>query len=67
MFDYPEPIARMANAEDQFAERFWTGFCSCKTSISNIHAGQRRFKSQALLDEKALVACMAGLCRHKAS
>ena len=59
MWALNEPIARMANAEDQCTGRFWAGFCSCKTCISNIHVGQRRFKSQALLDEKALAACMA--------
>ncbi|MEX2490098.1 MAG: transposase [Pseudomonadales bacterium] len=38
-----EKIARMANAEDECTGRFWEG----------------RFKSQALLEEAAVISCMA--------
>lgn len=53
-----ESTTRTANHEDKCKGVFGTGFRSCKPCISYIHVGQSRFKSQALLDEKALIACM---------
>lgn len=34
-------------------------FASCKTSIHHIPVNKGRFKSQALLNEQALLACMS--------
>jgi len=55
-----EPVAREANHEDEATGRFWAAPahpCAHGTCAS-LHIGGR-FKSQALLDEKALAACMA--------
>ncbi len=55
-----EPIAREANHEDNVTGRFWAAPahpCAHGTCAS-LHIGSR-FKSQALLDEQALAACMA--------
>ena len=54
-----EPIAREANHEDEATGHFWAAPahpCAHGTCAS-LHIGGR-FKSQALLDEKALAACM---------
>jgi hypothetical protein len=48
-----EPIARMAYAEDQCTDRLWTGFLLLQNLLSNIYVGQRRLKSQVLLDKKS--------------
>ena len=53
------PVAREANHEDEATGRFWAAPahpCAHGTCAS-LHIGSR-FKSQALLDEKALAACM---------
>ena len=55
-----ETVAREANYEDNVTGRFWAAPahpCTHGTCVS-LHIGSR-YKSQALLDEKALAACMA--------
>jgi len=54
-----EYLARRANAEDQCTGRFWAGESSYNAGISYVHVGQKRFKSQALLDEAGLLTAMA--------
>ena len=64
-----EPIARQANQEDKATGRFYkclpwhlpygsASYLSCSKLLQAI-LWEGRFKSQALLDEKALAACMA--------
>ncbi len=55
-----EPIAREANHEDKATGRFWAAHAHpcARGTCASMHFGSR-FKSQALLDEKALAACMA--------
>ncbi len=55
-----EPVAREANHEDKATGRFWAAPAHpcAHGACASLHIGGR-FKSQALLDEKALAACMA--------
>lgn len=54
-----ESIARRANREDKCTGHFF-GNCSCVTlPPASMQSWESRFKSQALLDERALLACMA--------
>jgi hypothetical protein len=54
-----EPIARGANQEDDATGRFWAAPANpcAHGTCASLHIGSR-FKSQALLDEKALAVCM---------
>lgn len=55
-----EGIAREANQEDGCTGRFWSLQCiHAPATIMLPCISEGRFKSQALLDEKALATCMA--------
>ncbi|MFQ3245223.1 MAG: REP element-mobilizing transposase RayT [Arenicella sp.] len=54
-----EAIARKANAEDQCTGRFSTIAPCIVLPPASLQSWEGRFKSQALLDERALLACMA--------
>jgi hypothetical protein len=55
-----ENIAREANQEDNCTGRFWAvlRILTPTALVASMHIGNR-FKSQAILDESALAACMA--------